>query len=420
MSGLELGASVRRQAERARAAARALARAGTAEKTRALEAMARDLEAGAEAIIAANRRDLARHGAALGAAARERLGLDERGVAAMAAGAREVAALPDPVGEVARSWRRENGLRVERVRIPLGVIAIIYESRPNVTADASALCLKSGNAVVLRGGSEAGESNRAIAACVRGALRASGLPEDAVQVLERPEHEAVDVLVGLRGLIDLVIPRGGENLVRAVTEKARVPVVQHYKGVCHVFVDAAADLEMAERICLNAKVQRPGVCNAMETLLVDRAVAAEFLPRALRRFEEAGVELRGCEETRRHLGSVKPAAEEDWAAEYLDLILAVRVVDGLDAAMEHIARYGSSHTETIVTRDEARARRFLREVDSSVVLHNASTRFNDGAQLGLGAEIGISTSKVHAFGPMGLEELTTTKFVVRGDGQIRE
>jgi glutamate-5-semialdehyde dehydrogenase len=382
--------------------------------------MARALETRVAEILAANRSDLDRHGAALGAAARDRLRLDERAVAAMAAGVREVAALPDPVGEVVRAWRRPNGLEVGRVRIPLGVIAIIYESRPNVTADAAALCVKAGSAVILRGGSEASESNRVIAGCLQEALREAGLPADAVQALERGEHEAVEALVGLQGLVDLVIPRGGEALVRAVAEKARVPVIQHYKGVCHVYVDESADLDMAEAICLNAKVQRPGVCNAMETLLVDRAVASRFLPRALRRLEEAGVELRGCEETRRYLRTLRPATEEDWDAEYLDKILAVRVVEGIDAALEHIARHGSAHTDAIVTSDYARAERFLREVDSSVVLVNASTRFNDGNQLGLGAEIGISTSKLHAFGPMGLEELTATKFVVRGSGQVRE
>jgi glutamate-5-semialdehyde dehydrogenase len=416
----DLAASVRAQAERAKAAARRLARAGTGEKNRALEAMADALETRRDEILDANRRDLARHGASLSAASRDRLRLDDAGVRAMAAALREVAALADPVGEVTRMWRRPNGLEVGRVRIPLGVIAIIYESRPNVTADAAGLCVKSGNAVLLRGGSEAFESNRAIAACLQEGLRAAGLPQDAVQTLERTEHEAVEALVGLVGLVDLAIPRGGEDLVRAVTETARVPVIQHYKGVCHVYVDESADLGMAEKICLNAKVQRPGVCNAMETLLVDRSVASKFLPSMLRRLEEAGVELRGCEETRKYLDTVKPASEEDWSAEYLDLILAVRVVGGVGAAIDHIARYGSSHTEAIVTRDHARAQRFLREVDSSVVLVNASTRFNDGGQLGLGAEIGISTSKLHAFGPMGLEELTTTKFIVRGDGQIRE
>jgi glutamate-5-semialdehyde dehydrogenase len=419
-SAQEIAASVRGQAERARAAARVLARAGSAEKNRALEGMAKALEARTADILAANRRDLERHGASLSEAARDRLRLEDKGVRAMAAALREVAVLPDPVGEVTRMWRRPNGLEVGRVRIPLGVIAMIYESRPDVTADAAGLCLKSGNAVLLRGGSEAFESNRAIAGCLQEALRASGLPEAAVQTLERGEREAVDALLKLEGLVDLVIPRGGENLIRSVLEKSRIPVLRHAKGVCHVYVDDTADLDMAESICMNAKVQRPGVCNAMETMLVDRAIAPRFLPRMLRRFAEAGVELRGCEETRKYLGTAKLATEEDWGAEYLDKILAVRVVGGLDAAIEHIARYGSAHTEAIVTRDHARAQRFLREVDSSVVLVNASTRFNDGGQLGLGAEIGISTSKIHAFGPRGLEELTTTKFIVYGNGQVRE
>ena len=416
-SGLE--ESVREQAVRAKAAAEILARADTPSKNRALEEMARRLESEAPSLIAANRKDLDRHGASLGEASRDRLRLDEKCVATMATALRQVAALTDPVGQVTREWRRPNGLQVGRMRIPLGVIGIIYESRPNVTADAAGLCLKSGNVVLLRGGSEAHESNRAIAGCLREALHKTGLPADAVQVLERTEHEAVDILVGLHGLIDLVIPRGGEGLVRAVTEKARVPVIQHYKGVCHVYVDSSADLEMAEAICVNAKVQRPGVCNAMETLLVDRAVAMQFLPNMLRRLQEEGVELRGCEETRKHHGAVKKASVEDWGAEYLQKILAVRVVDGLEEAMAHISRYSSKHTEAIVTRDRARAERFLREVDSSVVLVNASTRFSDGGELGLGAEIGISTSKLHAFGPMGLEELTITKFFVHGSGQIR-
>ncbi len=400
-------------------AAEVVARVDTARKNRALEEMARRLESEGPLLMAANRKDLDRHGTSLSEASRDRLRLDEKRVAAMATALREVAVLPDPVGQVTREWRRPNGLKIGRMRIPLGVIGIIYESRPNVTADAAGLCLKSGNVVLLRGGSEAHESNRAIAGCLREALRKAGLPADAVQVLERTEHEAVDILVGLHGLIDLVIPRGGEGLVRAVTEKARVPVIQHYKGVCHVYVDASADLEMAEAICVNAKVQRPGVCNAMETLLVDRAVATQFLPNMLRRLEEEGVELRGCEETRKHHGAMKEASEEDWSAEYLQKILAVRVVDGLEEAIAHISRYGSKHTEAIVTRDPVRAERFLREVDSSVVLVNASTRFSDGGELGLGAEIGISTSKLHAFGPMGLEELTTTKFFVQGSGQIR-
>jgi glutamate-5-semialdehyde dehydrogenase len=306
------------------------------------------------------------------------------------------------------------------MRIPLGVIGIIYESRPNVTVDAAGLCLKAGNAVILRGGSEAFHSNRALAAVIAQSLAGSGLPEAAVQVVPVKDRAAVNVLLEQEEFIDLIIPRGGEDLIRFVVAHSRIPVLKHYKGVCHVYVDDGADLAMAEEICFNAKVQRPGVCNAMETLLVHRAEAERFLPAMAGRFSAAGVQLRGCEQTRRLVPEAVPAAEEDWPAEYLDLILAVRVVDRLEEAIAHIAAYGSNHTEAIITRDYDRARRFVREVDASVVLVNASTRFNDGGQLGLGAEIGISTSKLHAFGPMGLEELTTSKFVVFGSGQVRE
>jgi glutamate-5-semialdehyde dehydrogenase len=338
----------------------------------------------------------------------------------MARGIREVAELPDPVGRVAKSWLRPNGLRVSKVRIPLGVIAIIYESRPNVTADAAALCLKSGNAVILRGGSEAQRSNSAIVSLLRGACERTAVPPDTLQVIPTTDRAAIQFLLTLEDQIDLVIPRGGEELVRFVTQNARVPVIRHTKGVCHVYVDAFADPAMAERICLNAKVQRPGVCNAMETLLVHKEIAPLFLPEMGRLFREQGVELRGCEQTQKLLPSIRNASEEDWKTEYLDLILSIRVVDDMSQAIEHIGRYGSQHTETIVTSNQERARYFVEHVHSSAVLVNASTRFNDGGELGLGAEIGISTSKIHAFGPMGLEELTTTKFVVLGDGQIRE
>jgi glutamate-5-semialdehyde dehydrogenase len=314
---------------------------------------------------------------------------------------------------------RPNGLEITRMRIPLGVIGIIYESRPNVTVDAAALCLKAGNAVLLRGGSEALHSNRALAAVIGRALAAAGLPPAAVQVVPTADRAAVNALLQQEEWIDLIIPRGGEELIRFVAANSKIPVLKHYKGVCHVYVDEGADLAMAEAVCFNAKVQRPGVCNAMETLLVHRAEAGRFLPAMGARFAEAGVELRGCPETCRILPGIVPAVDADWPAEYLDLILAVKVVSGMEAAIDHIAAYGSNHTEAIVTRDYERARRFVREVDSSVVLVNASTRFNDGGQLGLGAEIGISTSKLHAFGPMGLEELTTTKFIVLGSGQIR-
>jgi glutamate-5-semialdehyde dehydrogenase len=306
------------------------------------------------------------------------------------------------------------------MRIALGVIGIIYESRPNVTVDAAGLCLKAGNAVILRGGSEAFHSNRALAAVIGRVLADTGLPAAAVQVVPVTDRAAVTALLEQEECIDLIIPRGGEELIRFVVAHSRIPVLKHYKGVCHVYVDEGADLAMAEAVCFNAKVQRPGVCNAMETLLVHRAAAARFLPAMAQHFTAAGVELRGCPETRRMLPAITPATDADWTAEYLDLILAVRVVESMEAAIAHIAAYGSSHTDAIVTRDYERARRFVREVDSSVVLVNASTRFNDGGQLGLGAEIGISTSKLHAFGPMGLEELTTTKFVVFGNGQVRD
>mgnify|MGYP000853773844 FL=1 len=349
----------------------------------------------------------------------DRLVLDEKAIRAMARGLEEVAALPDPVGKVTSMWRRPNGLLVGRMRIPLGVIGIIYESRPNVTVDAAALCLKAGNAVILRGGSESINSNLALSGILRGVLRVRGLPENAVQLIPVVDREAVNLLLQLEEYIDLIIPRGGEDLIRAVVSQSRIPVIKHYKGVCHVFVDASADLDMAVGICMNAKVQRPGVCNAMETLLVHRSVAGVFLPAVAEALEKAGVVLRGCERTRAVLPGVEEATEKDWSEEYLDLILAVKVVDGIDDAIRHIEQYGSLHTESIVTRDYDNSQRFLREVNSSTVLVNASTRFSDGFQLGLGAEIGISTTKLHAFGPMGLEELTTQKFIIYGSGQVR-
>src|ERR1700752_1586784 len=338
----------------------------------------------------------------------------------MAKGLRDVAALPDPVREVTKMWRRPNGLQVGRMRIPLGVIGMIYEARPNVTADAAALCLKSGNAVILRGGSEAHHSNQAIGAVLREACAETRVPQDAVQVVQRKDHALVDELLQLEEYIDLIIPRGGEELIHAVVAKSKVPVIKHYKGVCHVYVDSDASLEMAERICFNAKVQRPSVCNAMETLLVHEAVAPKFLPTMIAKFQGAGVEIRGCDKTRALAQGVKEAEEADWSTEYLDLILAVRVVKNMDEAIDHIERYGSEHTESIITTDYQKSREFIDRVNSSAVMVNASTRFNDSGELGLGAEIGISTSKIHAFGPMGLEELTTTKFIVFGDGQIRE
>jgi len=350
----------------------------------------------------------------------DRLTITPAVLAAMVKGIQEVVDLPDPVGAMGPVMVRPNGLEVRRMRIPLGVIGIIYESRPNVTIDAASLCLKAGNAVILRGGSEALHANQALAAVIAQALADAGIDPKAVQLVPYREREAVHALLQQEAHVDLIIPRGGEGLIRFVVANSKIPVLKHYKGVCHVYVDKGADHEMAARICLNAKVQRPGVCNAMETLLVHQGEAATFLPAAGKLLAEAGVELRGCPRTCAIVPQAKAAVDSDWPAEYLALILAVKVVDDMDAAMSHIAAYGSNHTETIVTGDTGRAERFLREVDSSVVLVNASTRFNDGGQLGLGAEIGISTSKLHAFGPMGVEELTTTKFVVYGKGQVRE
>ena len=406
---------------RAKAAARKLAPISSAEKNRALHLMADRLEARSEFLLAENKKDLdAAKAAGSSSALLDRIALDPGRVRAMAKGLRDVAALPDPVREITRMWRRPNGLQVGRMRIPLGVIGIIYEARPNVTSDAAALCLKSGNAVILRGGSEAHQSNQAIAAVLREACAEAGVPMDAVQVVASKEHALVNELLQLEEFIDLIIPRGGEELIRAVVANSKVPVIKHYKGVCHVYVDAEASLEMAERIAMNAKVQRPSVCNAMETLLVHEAIAGKFLPGVVAKLRGAGVEIRGCEKTCALVPGIKRATEEDWRTEYLDLILSVRVVRDIDEAIDHIERYGSEHTETIVTTNYQRSREFIDRVNSSAVMVNASTRFNDGGELGLGAEIGISTSKIHAFGPMGLEELTTTKFVVFGDGQIRE
>jgi glutamate-5-semialdehyde dehydrogenase len=350
----------------------------------------------------------------------DRLMLDEKRIKGIADALREVAALPDPVGEVTKMWQRPNELMVGKMRIPLVVIGIIYEARPNVTADAAALCLKAGNAVVLRGGSEAIHSNKAIASILQGVMAKLGLPTAALSLIPFTEREGVLEMLKQEELIDLIIPRGGESLIRFVVENSRIPVIKHYKGVCHVFVDDSADFEMAERIIVNSKTQRPGVCNALETLLIHRKVAEQFIPRMVKTLGELKVELRGDENFCTYAPSAIPADESDWHAEYLELILACRVVDDMDAAIAHINRYGSLHTESIITSDYARSRRFIREVNSSCVMVNASTRFADGNQLGLGAEIGISTTKLHSFGPMGLEDLTTTKFIVYGDGQVRE
>jgi len=407
--------------KKAKEAARRLGQLSAEEKNRALRRMAELLETRGEKILGENARDLEQaRQAGLSEALLDRIALDPKRLRGIATGLREIALLPDPVREIVKMWRRPNGLQVGRMRIPLGVILIIYEARPNVTADAAALCLKSGNAVILRGGSEAHLSSRAIGAVLGEALAEAGIPREAVQVVESKDRGLVHELLQLEDYIDLVIPRGGEELIRAVSANSRVPVVKHYKGVCHVYVDNDASPEMAAKICMNAKVQRPAVCNAMETLLVHEKIAPAFLPSMIARLRDAGVEIRGCERTRALATGVAPATEEDWTTEYLDLILSVRVVKDMDAAIDHIERYGSQHTETIVTSNYEKARAFVDRVQSSAVMVNASTRFNDGGELGLGAEIGISTSKIHAFGPMGLEELTITKFVVFGDGQIRE
>ena len=405
----------------ARNASRVLSRADTDTKNRALSAMADGLERQAKKIMAENAKDTdAAVEAGISSALLDRLTLTEKRVAEMAQGLREVVELPDPVGEITKVWRRPNGLKVGRMRIPLGVIGIIYEARPNVTSDAAGLTLKSGNAVILRGGSEAIHSNLAIAGVLQEAVESAGLPPQAVSIIPVTDREVIGEMLKLEEYIDLVIPRGGEGLIRYVVERSRIPVIRHYKGVCHIYVAPSADLDLAERVVLNAKVQRPGVCNALETLLVDRKAAPEFLPRMAGRFREAGVELRGCPETRALLPDVKEATEEDWYAEFLDLVLAVRIVGSMDEAIAHIEQYGSDHTEAVITRDYDEARRFIQDVQSSLVLVNASTRFNDGGQLGLGAEIGISTTRLHAYGPMGLEELTTQKFFALGEGQIRE
>ena len=405
----------------AKAASREIARCSTAQKNAMLMKLAALLDENAAIIKQENAEDVAAaQQSGLSAAMIDRLTMTDTTIESMMTGLREVAGLEDPVGSSIRSYRRPNGLEVSRMRIPLGVIGIIYESRPNVTIDAAALCLKSGNAVILRGGSEAHRSNQILAGLIAKALMKTGLPKESAQVIPVTDRSAVTTLLQQEESIDLIIPRGGESLIRFVVENSRIPVLKHYKGVCHVYVDQDADFEMAVNICFNAKVQRPGVCNAMETLLVHENAASVFLPMVSEKLIAAGVELRGCEKTRHILPHAQTATELDWPAEYSNLTLAVKVVRNMDEAAAHIAAYGSCHTDAIVTRNYERARRFVREVDSSVVLVNASTRFNDGGQLGLGAEIGISTTKLHAFGPMGLEELTTTKFVVFGDGQVRE
>lgn len=408
-------------ARQAKQASRALAAAPTERKNAVLARVAAALRAKeSDAVLDANAADLAAaREAGLSGAMLDRLKLDRARLEGVAAAVEEVVRLPDPVGEIVESHRLPNGLSVGRMRVPLGLVGIIYEARPNVTVDAAALCFKAGNACLLRGGKEAFRSNRALASIFEKALVAEGFDGATVALLPTVEREATLVMIGLSGVLDLVIPRGGEGLIRFVAENARVPVIQHYKGVCHVYVDGDADGDMAAAIAVNAKVQRPGVCNAMETLLIDEACAERLLPRIASALLERGVELRGDARTRALVPQAKEATEADWDEEYLDLVCAVRVVDGIEGALAHVARHGSLHTEAIVTESYSKAERWLREVDASLVLVNASTRFNDGGQLGLGAEVGISTTKLHAYGPMGLAELCTLKWIARGEGQIR-
>ena len=417
---LDLAAYMRDVGERARAAARVVARAPTRAKDAALEAAAAAIERDVREILAANAGDVAGSRAAGDDEAFvDRLALNQERIAAMADGLRQVAALPDPVGEITDLKYRPTGIQVGRMRVPLGVVGIVYESRPNVTADAAALCLKSGNAAILRGGSEAMRSNQAIAACLHKGLASAGLPEDAVQAIETSDRAAVGMLATMDRYIDVLVPRGGKSLIQRVADEATVPVIKHLDGVCHVFIDEYADVDMAIRIADNAKTQRYSPCNTMETLLVHERIAGEVLVPLARIYADKGVELRGDLAARALVSAMKPASEEDWTTEYLAPILAIRVVESLDAAIEHIARYGSQHTDSIVTSHHGNAMRFLREVDSSSVMVNASTRFADGFEYGLGAEIGISTNKLHARGPVGLEGLTSQKWIVLGTGQIR-
>ncbi|MGI6295124.1 MAG: glutamate-5-semialdehyde dehydrogenase [Armatimonadota bacterium] len=411
---------VRDKCAAAKAAAAKLATVGSAVKDAALMAMADAFEAEKEALIEANRIDTAaaeKNG--ISGAMLKRLTLDDKKIRQMADGVRQIAALRDPVGETIEAYLRPNGMEVRKVRVPIGVIGIIYESRPNVTADAAALCIKSGNAVVLRGGSEAINTNLAIARIIQSSITAAGLPEGVVQIIETTDRQAARELMGMQDYVDCLIPRGGKNLVRTVVETSTIPVIWHLDGNCHVYVDEAAEMAMACDITFNAKVQNPSVCNAAETLLVHKSVAKDFLPAVCERLTQAGVELRGCEETRRLVDGIKEAAEEDWGEEYLDLILAVKVVEDIDEAIDHINKYGSNHTDAIVTESYSAARQFVNEVDSACVFVNVSTRFSDGYEFGKGAEMGISTQKLHARGPMGIEELTTYKYVVTGNGQLR-
>ena len=417
---MDIKDSVEHIARNAALAAKKLSRVTETGKNTALLRMAEALERNSKFLLDENAKDVSgAKKAGISKAMLERLTLKQSTIDQMAKGLREVATLPDPVGKIISMWRRPNGLLVGKMRIPLGVIGIIYESRPNVTVDASALCLKAGNAVILRGGSESIKSNLAIASVLRKVLQDTSIPVEAIQVIPVTDREAVAAMLKMEEYIDLIIPRGGEDLIRAVVAQSRIPVIKHYKGVCHIFVDASAEMAMAVDICLNAKTQRPGVCNAMETLLVHQTIAGKFLPVVANKMKKAGVVIRGCEKTKSILKRIEKAVEDDWSAEYLDLVLAVKVVENMDEAIAHIEKYGSLHTESIITGDYSNAQRFLNDVNSSTVLVNASTRFSDGFELGLGAEIGISTTKLNAFGPMGLEELTTTKFIIYGNGQVR-
>lgn len=418
---MDIKTFVHNKANAAKEASRKLATVSSKAKNNALLRMADSLKKNSAELISENKKDiLAAEQKGLLKAMVERLALDENRIAEMSQGLIEVAVLPDPVGEIINMRQRPNGMSVGRMRVPIGVIGIIYESRPNVTADATSLCLKAGNAVVLRGGSEAINSNKAIVKILRDSAKAEGLPEDAITFLDITAREAVIEMLRLEGIIDLIIPRGGEGLIRTVVDSSRIPVLKHYKGVCHVFVDSDANLKMAEEICFNAKVQRPATCNAMETMLVDKNIAETFLPSMIKRFRDSAVLMKGCPETRNMDSSITEAKEEDFHAEYLDLILNIKIVQDMDDAIGHIAKYGSAHSDSIVTTNYNKAMQFLKRVDSSAVLVNASTRLNDGYQFGLGAEIGIATDKIHARGPMGLEELTCAKFIVLGSGQLRE
>ena len=417
---IDLPAYMQEVGQRARVAARAVSRADTGMKNSALNAIADAIMQSAEQLKAENEKDLAAgRQQGLDAALLDRLELNDERIQGMAEGLRQIAALPDPVGSISDMNYRPSGIQVGRMRVPLGVIGIIYESRPNVTADAAGLCLKSGNATILRGGSEAIHSNQAIAACIHTGLSAAGLPADAVQVIETTDRAAVGELVRMEDCVDVIVPRGGKGLIERISRESRVPVIKHLNGVCHTYIDDLANIDKAVKVAVNAKTQRYGTCNTMETLLVAQGIARDVLPELARHYADAGVELRGCEATREVLPDINPASEADWDAEYLAPILAIRVVADTDAAIEHIARYGSGHTDVIITESLPRSRRFLREVDSSSVMVNASSRFADGFEYGLGAEIGISTDKLHARGPVGLEGLTTLKYIVIGDGHIR-